>query len=272
MDKHGSEWAMADVEAYDELIQRGLVPRWEDAQRFHDRWYQVEPTVVMAWYISRHFWRDHWGSLPDLKALRGPLFNADYPGGTGTARDIYAGAGAETGRGWAPYGGRTPDVWQYTDRATVPGASDRTDCNAFRGSRAALVAMLTGMTRGDDILPLSDDDAEVLIWRVEALINNRPTVIGNSVATGQPNAFAQALANLAATVTAIASKVDIDPAELEAIKQSATAGVLAAVPAITDAIVARLPADAIPRGEVEQAVRDAVASETSAVPKQALGP
>lgn len=60
-----------------------------------------------------------------------------------------------------------------------------------------------------------------------------------------------------AALAAIAKKVDIDPAELAAIENAAAAGVTAAIPAIVDALVARLPAGAMTRDDVEQAVRDA---------------
>jgi hypothetical protein len=155
MDRYGGEWAMADVEAYPELVTRNLVPDWGTVQRFHDRWYAVEPRV-MAWYIAEWMWAGKLGS-PSLAGLRGPLINANYKGGDGTPKQIYAAAGVA---GWAEYettvngvtrrSGRPPDIWQFTSTANVDGASDSTDCNAFRGSIAGLAAVLTGRTQGGD--------------------------------------------------------------------------------------------------------------------------
>jgi len=43
---------------------------------------------------------------------------------------------------WAPYGGRTPALLQFTNAATVPGVAGRVDCSAFRGTAAQLLAQL----------------------------------------------------------------------------------------------------------------------------------
>jgi hypothetical protein len=145
MDHTGAEWAMADVEAYPELVSRGLVPDWATIRRFHDRWYATSDGRVMAWYIARWFWEGRIGS-PSLVGLRGPLFNAHYAGGDGTPRAIYAAAKGDQADGWGSYGGRIPDVLQFTSVSNVPGASSNTDCNAYRGSVAALVSLLTGAT------------------------------------------------------------------------------------------------------------------------------
>lgn len=62
---------------------------------------------------------------------------------------------------------------------------------------------------------------------------------------------------VSATLAAVAKKVDLDPAELEQIRTAAAEGVKSVVPLITDAILAKLPAGAMTRDDVEQAVRDA---------------
>lgn len=67
---------------------------------------------------------------------------------------------------------------------------------------------------------------------------------------------------LAAVVTAIASKVDIDPAELDAIKASARAGALEGVVAAADSIAAAVVVRLPQTGTLTlDAVRDAVAAE-----------
>ena len=42
---------------------------------------------------------------------------------------------SDTGPGWAPYGGMTPVVWQYTSSATLNGV-DHVDMNAYKGTLA----------------------------------------------------------------------------------------------------------------------------------------
>lgn len=155
LDLYGCTWAMADVEPYTELVTATMWPRWVDVQRFHDRWYQVE-SRIMAWYIPRWFWawRDKAPSLgqPDLRGLHGPLVQSHYAGGDGTPAQIYANAGGDAGTGWDDlYGGRYPDIWQFSAGADVAGASNSTDINAFRGTLAELGAVLTGAQKTKEI-------------------------------------------------------------------------------------------------------------------------
>lgn len=162
MDKYGTEFGMLDVEAYDELKQKGLTPRWSDVLRWNDRWHQVEQRVC-AYYLARWYWRDYLGQ-PDLTVLQGPLFNASYGGGHGTCDQIYAAAGANRAPGWAPFGGRDVDVLQFTDVAAVPGIAPegapvsqaRGDANAYRGSVAQFHALL--LNGAASAMPMEEDD------------------------------------------------------------------------------------------------------------------
>lgn len=133
-------WGMADIEPYEELRAAGMWPRWEDVLRWRDRWAAVEDRV-MAWYIGTWVWRD-WLGQPDLRGLPGPLINARYPISDGTPQQIYPTIGGDAGAGWGAYGGRVPDVWQFTATGDVAGASVNTDCNAHRGTVAQLKARL----------------------------------------------------------------------------------------------------------------------------------
>lgn len=203
LDKHGTEWAMCDVEAYEELVDMQLVPTWDDVLRFHDRWYQLE-NRVMAWYVARWVWRDHLGS-PNLTGLRGPLINADYAGGIGAPAAIYASGRGDSGQGFVAYGGRAPDGLQFTDAATVPGitpagqlpAEAQTDVNAYRGSLPQLVALLTaGTTPPTGDSPMATDDALWLggllnqaNWKLDAM---------TTVAASQTASLAAITAALAA--------------------------------------------------------------------------
>jgi hypothetical protein len=107
---------------------------------------------------------------------------------------------------------------------------------------------------GDDDMAFGDDDKARLV-KIEAMFTN---VYGWEIE--DVNLARQVPALLAA----IAAKVDVDPAELDAIKQAAAAGVVGALPVIVDAIIAKLPAGAMTRDDVEAAVRDAFAGGLAA--------
>ena len=92
-------------------------------------------------YLARSYWQSL-GS-PDLSGpfnARGlALVNASYPSmAGGTPAQLYPGDGAA---GWAPYGGVTPTLYQFTDSATESGQS--IDVSAFRGDLAALTDLCT---------------------------------------------------------------------------------------------------------------------------------
>lgn len=143
MDAAGAVWAMLDVERYEELLTRNLHPRFEDAQRFADRWHAVD-SRVLTMYLPRWIWDGHMGR-PDLRPLRCPLVASNYgsnPDGSPAA--VYAARGGDSGAGWNAYGGVTPTVWQYGSNIDCPGASGATDVNAYRGTLAQLRALLTG--------------------------------------------------------------------------------------------------------------------------------
>ncbi|NUP52094.1 MAG: glycoside hydrolase [Catenulispora sp.] len=89
-------------------------------------------------YLPEWYWRQI-GS-PDLTpvAERGVhLVSSAYPGGSGSPAAIYPGDGAA---GWQSYGGMTPLIYQFTDKATDGGQP--LDYNAFRGDLAAFEGAL----------------------------------------------------------------------------------------------------------------------------------
>jgi len=130
LDLYGGTGGMADVEPYDELKSNGLWPRWGDVLAFHDRWYALDQRP-MLWYVNRWVWAG-WLGAPNLGVLKGPLTNAAYGRGY-----------TDSAPGWAMYGGRRPDVLQYSSAVNVPGASDRTDVNAFRGTVAEFTRLVS---------------------------------------------------------------------------------------------------------------------------------
>jgi lysozyme len=93
--------------------------------------YHVKLLYLPGWY---------WNELgrPDLKGWT--LVQSRYPSSVhNTTKELYT--GDEDPRGWAPYGGVTPLLWQYASTAIIPGYTRNTvDADAFRGTRQELAA------------------------------------------------------------------------------------------------------------------------------------
>lgn len=111
---------------------------WRVVDAFNNAGISISLAYIPAWY---------WQQIgePDLSYLTRnqiSLVSSNYPAGPGTATDIYAHAGGDGGPGWASYGGASPTVWQFTDRATIAGID--VDCNAYRGEGPNLDALFTG--------------------------------------------------------------------------------------------------------------------------------
>jgi hypothetical protein len=103
-------------------------------------------------YLPRWYW-EQIGS-PDLSEIssRGvSLVSSQYPGGTGSPSRIYPGDGAA---GWESYGGMVPLIYQFTNQASDGGQP--LDYNAFRGTTARLVAVLTNTTTPGADVQLTD--------------------------------------------------------------------------------------------------------------------
>jgi len=76
-------------------------------------------------YLPHWYWQGNLGqaSLASLIDLGMLLVSSDYT------------AYSDTGPGWAPYGGMSPIIWQYTSTATLNGVSN-VDMNAYQGTLA----------------------------------------------------------------------------------------------------------------------------------------
>ncbi|AIK69262.1 lysin A [Mycobacterium phage Minerva] len=112
---------------------------------------QVRLSYIPDWYWERI-------GKPDLSKVPG-LISSEYVSGTGYASVLYPGNSSNF---WKAYGGRTPDVLQFTDRALVAGKS--VDANAFRGTPDKLRRLLGA--GGDDFLSaLSDAEQRLLFDR-----------------------------------------------------------------------------------------------------------
>jgi len=112
-------------------------------RRFDDRWAAVEDRVLAA-YLPPWNWAKHLGK-PDLRPFRGPLIASDYPlkYKSDDYRKLYAGCGGNKGRGWASYGNRVSEGWQFSSRAKVAGAGSICDINAWRMTFDQLNQLLT---------------------------------------------------------------------------------------------------------------------------------
>ncbi len=142
LDAYHANWAMLDVERYAELVSADMWPRWDDVRRFDDRWAAVEDRVLVG-YLPPWNWNRHLGQ-PDLRAFRGPLIASNYPlsNNADEYRRLYTRCGGDNGRGWASYGNRTSEGWQFSARAMVPGAASVCGINAWRMTFDQLNALL----------------------------------------------------------------------------------------------------------------------------------
>ena len=146
---------------------------------------------------------------------------------------------------WVPgYGGwPTATFLQFTSKGDAVALANRVDLNVYQGKRDQLLTLTTKAGAG------ASSTSEVDMY--EKFDRDRVS------------ATFEAVARIEAALALIAERVDIDPAELDAIKQASAAASVEAIrqaaPGLADAIVAKLPAGTITRGDVEQAVRDVFA-------------
>lgn len=85
-------------------------------------------------YIPDWYWEQI--GRPDLSRVPG-LIRSEYVSGSGYASALYPGDNSPK---WGAYGGRAPDILQFTDRALVAGKP--VDANAFRGTPEKLRDLL----------------------------------------------------------------------------------------------------------------------------------
>jgi hypothetical protein len=150
LDRYDANWAMLDIEHYSELASSDMWPRWDDVRRFDDRWAEVESRVLVA-YLPPWNWSKFLGQ-PDLREFRGPLIASNYPLNDTNVeyKLLYDRVGGNYGKGWATYGNRTPEGWQYSSHAKVPGAPYICDINAWRMTYDQLRTLLLGTRKATD--------------------------------------------------------------------------------------------------------------------------
>ncbi len=113
-------------------------------------------------YIPRWYWERI--GKPDLSRVPG-LIQSSYVEGTGYASVLYPG---DDSIRWAAFGGRQPDILQFTDRALIAGKT--LDANAFRGTPDQLRTLL-------GLIPGGDED-EMAGWNPE-LVNRAMVLLEN---------------------------------------------------------------------------------------------
>jgi hypothetical protein len=209
----GAEWAMCDIERYDEMMAENTFPRWSDVLRFQDAWYAVD-SRPMVWYLPHWVWERADMGKPDLRALRGPLVASNYGDNDPKApAALYASVGGNHGPGWAGYGGKSPAIWQFGSRSAVPGASSSTCVDAYRGTLAELITLLTG-----DDMPLTAGDANV-VWYTKNLPSEVPTMTpATALLTAQQNVakLVDALKDVPADVADLKARPPVKPEDLKA--------------------------------------------------------
>lgn len=112
--------------------QNGSLPLWGQATEMRDKLKSSFPSVGI--YTNEADWKKA-GSV-SLESWDW-VWKAKYAYNEGGFASVVYERAPDWG--WNPFGGRTPDVWQFTDKATCAGMS--VDGNAYKGSAAQLKAL-----------------------------------------------------------------------------------------------------------------------------------
>ena len=158
-------------------------------------------TVTLS-YIPRWYWQQI-GS-PDLTGVPG-LIASSYVGGTGYASSLYPG---DNSAYWAPYGGVTPALLQFTSTAQIGSLS--VDCNAFDGTLDQLIALLQGGTM------TSPDPTTATLNQILAIVQDIQTQLRGPDLQGWPQLGQNADGQNLTLVDAVAALV----AESNAVRSS----------------------------------------------------
>ena len=146
-------------------------PQISDVVAFINQYRALGGTTYLL-YLPHWYWAGNLGqaaltSVIDLGML---LVSSDYT--------TYS----DTGPGWAPYGGMTPVIWQYTSSATLNGVTD-VDMNAYRNTLANFEAQVTtgaGGSAGEPTLVEGDTGPAVVTLQTRLNVwGAKLTVDGN---------------------------------------------------------------------------------------------
>lgn len=139
-------------------LTRAMVVAFRDALR-------ARGVHVIGSYSRANFWEALPGGEPKADEGGGAIWVSHYGARpSGPLRTAYPG---DNGSVWLyPLGDRRPDLWQFTDRATVPGWSRGVDGNAYRGTVDGLRALFTGTAPGKDEDDMFTDEDRALLRSV----------------------------------------------------------------------------------------------------------
>ncbi len=127
-------------------------PQLSDAVDFITQYRALGGKVYLL-YLPHWYWQGNLDSpaLTSVMSLGMLLVSSDYTG--------YS----DTGPGWAPYGGMTPVVWQYTSTATLNGVVN-VDMNAYQGTLADFQAQVTtGAAAGSEPTLVEGDTGQAVV-------------------------------------------------------------------------------------------------------------
>lgn len=102
---------------------------------------QHYPNHPIGGYIPRWYWSESFGSAS--LTFVDWLWQSSYVTGAGSPASLYAKVPSSM---WAPFGGMTPALLQFTSSASVGGVSGQVDVSAYRGTTAQLRALAVGGT------------------------------------------------------------------------------------------------------------------------------
>lgn len=128
------------------------------------------------------------------------LWASSYVSGSSAAAELYR---AVTEAFWGVYGGRAPDVLQFTSSAVIPGVAGPCDCSAYRGTLTGLRTLLLPRPKPAPKPPTPVEDPDMADSLTTDLLPGQPEIlpVWAGAAGGEPPAYAYAALMLAATET-----------------------------------------------------------------------
>lgn len=137
----GKAQAQAFAKVAGDLTGFGIVVDLERAQDGSPARQQAVDAVAELRVLYPHHpiggYAPHWYTGGEDLTFFDWLWASEYVSGSGDPGVLYAKVPAAW---WAPYGGRTPLMLQFTAGATIAGIAGPTDCSAFHGTPAQLAA------------------------------------------------------------------------------------------------------------------------------------
>jgi hypothetical protein len=153
-------WAIAmDIE------RSGSNPGMATALACAARLREHYPGHPLGGYIPHWYWGEQSTTFVPW------LWASSYVSGIGSPAGLYSRVPPSY---WAAYGGRIPELLQFTPGAVVPGVAGLVDCSAFRGTRDQLAELILP---GHQPPPPPPDPA--LKWQVD-MMHGLPTLTSSS--------------------------------------------------------------------------------------------